>query len=143
MPHSCGHIFGNFISYLDCGRDVSLYFDDIDFSGKKKFFKMFWMVVFCSIARDLKHSTLKQDEARVELLNFAKKEWINDSCLKKKLKEFSSRFSVASASKLKWLSVHNMYNMVEHEYSKIKINKKAPKLDLEFSIGKSLPDISF
>lgn len=142
MPHSCGHIFGNFISSLDWGRNVSLYFDDIEFSDKKKFFKMFWMVVFCSVAPDSKHGTLNQDDSLVELLNFAKKEWTNESCLKKKLKEFSARFSMASDSKLKWLSVSNMYSMVEHEYRKIKI-KKSPKLDLEFSIGESLPDIPF
>jgi hypothetical protein len=142
MPHSCGHISGNFISSLECGKDISSFFDDIDFCGKKKFFKMFWMIVFCRVAEYTKCLKYSNDEYVFDFIDFAKKEWSNESCLKKKLKDFSIRYPGVKVSKFKWLSVCNMYDMVNYKYREIKINKSS-NFSLKFSLEESLPDIPF
>lgn len=141
MPHSCGCIAGNFISSLDSGKYISSFFDDIDFCGKKKFFKMFWMIVFCLMAPysipGNSHPDESNDRSHIDLINFAKKEWSNEYGLKEQLKDFSVRNPCIKTSKLRWLSVYNMYAMVNRKY--IEIIKNRPKKVL---LGVSLKKFS-
>jgi hypothetical protein len=103
---------------------------------------MFWMIVFCRVAEYTKCLKYSNDEYVFDFIDFAKKEWSNESCLKKKLKDFSIRYPGVKVSKFKWLSVCNMYDMVNYKYREIKINKSS-NFSLEFSLEESLPDIPF